>query len=64
LRKDPDYNRPGTYELSGNTLTLHYTDGQTERHTVMAFNFGNDPAHPKISDEAMIFDAIRLTRAR
>ena len=64
LEKKPDYNRPGTYELSGNTLTIHYADGKTERHTVLPFNFGTDAAHPKISDEAMIYDATRLTRVR
>lgn len=63
LKQEADYNQSGTYELSGNTLTLHYADGKTERHTVMPWNKAADPAHAKLSDEQLVFDAMFLSRS-
>ncbi|MBV9658634.1 MAG: lipocalin family protein [Verrucomicrobia bacterium] len=57
-------NTQGTYTLSGNTLTLHFADGKTEKHTVIPFNTALDPAKAKVNDEKLIYDGMSLRRER
>jgi hypothetical protein len=54
----------GTYNLSGNTLTLTPASGEASRHTVMPFSTALDPKKAKLSDDHMIFDGMNLKREK
>ncbi len=54
----------GTYKLGGNTLTLNFADGKTERHTVIPYSTAIDPAKAELSDGKLFFDQFMLRRER
>ncbi|HEX3359184.1 MAG TPA: lipocalin family protein [Tepidisphaeraceae bacterium] len=54
----------GTYTLSGNTLTLNFAGGKTEKHTVFPYNTSTDPANAKLDDEKLFYDTFQLARER
>ena len=54
----------GTYTLGGNTLTLKFSNGAVEKHTVMPFSTAADEAHATMNDDRMIFDQMQIKRIR
>ncbi|MFT3789233.1 MAG: hypothetical protein QM770_24150 [Tepidisphaeraceae bacterium] len=54
----------GSYTLSGNTLTLTFDDGKTEKHTVFPYSTTTDSANAKLDDEKLFFDTQMLSRER
>lgn len=56
--------KTGTYTLSGNTLTLKFSDGTVTRHTVIPYSTATDAASAKLDDEKMIFEHMVLKREK
>lgn len=54
----------GKYKLSGNTLVLTGSGGETTKHTVLPFSTALDPKKAKLGDEHMIFDGTNLKREK
>lgn len=50
--------------LSGNTLTLKFIDGKTEKHTVFPYSTATDPADKTLSNEKLCYDTMMLERLK